>query len=215
MQGIPLFNSARTVDICDDKAKTAIAFAKAGLPTPKTVLAPKTFDTVGYNDLTFLTETEDLLSYPMVIKETCGSFGAQVYLAHDRKEAIEIILKIKHKDFILQEYIAESTGRDIRANVVGGEVVCCMLRENEKDFRSNISGGGKAKPYTPTADEKRVAIEACKAVDADFAGVDILFGKNGPIVCEINSNPHFKSTLDCTGVDLSGYILEHIGRKLV
>jgi glutathione synthase/RimK-type ligase-like ATP-grasp enzyme len=90
-----------------------------------------------------------------------------------------------------------------------------MLLENEKDFRSNISGGGKAKPYTPTADEKRVAIEACKAVGADFAGVDILFSKNGPIVCEINSNPHFKSTLDCTGVDLSGYILEHIGRKLV
>lgn len=213
MQGVPLFNNARAVALCDDKSKTALALARAGVPTPKTVLVPKTFDTVGYTDLSFLDEAEKQLSYPMIIKENYGSFGAQVYLAHNRAEAVDIVLRVRHKPLILQEYISKSHGKDVRVNVVGGEVVCGMLRENANDFRSNISGGGTASAYTLTNEQKRIAVEACKAVGADFAGVDILLGET-PLVCEVNSNPHFKSTLDCTGVDLSGYILSHIEAKL-
>lgn len=212
-QKIPLFNNVRAIALCDDKAKTALSLTASNVPTPKTVLAPKTFDTVGYNDLSFLEEAENLLAYPMVIKENYGSFGAQVYLAKTHAEAVNIILQLKHKPFIMQEYIAKSHGKDLRVNVVGEKVVCSILRENTQDFRSNISGGGKAKEYILSDEQAKIALDACKAVGADFAGVDILFGDT-PLVCEVNSNPHFKSTLDCTGVDLSAYIFTHIEEKL-
>ena len=213
LQGIPLFNTARTIALCDDKAKTAIALTSHGVPTPKTILVPKTFDTVAYNDLSFLEEAEALLSYPMIIKENYGSFGAQVYLANNRDEIINILLHVKHKPLILQEYVSKSHGKDVRVNVVGGKVICSMLRENRKDFRSNISGGGVATPYAISKEQEKIALDACFAVGADFAGVDVLLGDT-PLVCEVNSNPHFKSTLDCTGVDLSTYILSHIEENI-
>ena len=113
----------------------------------------------------------------------------------------------------MQEFIACSKGKDIRVNIVGGKAVAAMLRYNDNDFRSNISNGGKSKPIALTAAQERAAIAACEAVGADFAGVDILLGET-PLVCEVNSNPHFKSTLDCTGVDLSEYILRHIAERI-
>lgn len=212
---IPLFNSANAVEICDNKILTSLALTRGGVKTPKTFPAPKTFESVGYCNTQFLTRAERELGYPMVIKEAYGSFGAQVYLAKDRAQALEMIKKIDYKDFLMQEYIAESGGKDIRVNVVGDKVVCAMLRYNEKDFRSNITNGGKAERYQPTTEEKEAAVAACRAVGTDFAGVDILFGKDGtPLVCEVNSNPHFKSALDCTGVDLSEYILRYITEKI-
>ena len=79
--GIRLFNSAKAVELCDNKALTAINLSKAGVKIPKTVIAPKTFDGVGYNSLDFALKAADILGYPLVIKEVFGSFGAQVYLA--------------------------------------------------------------------------------------------------------------------------------------
>ena len=150
----------------------------------------------------------------MVIKEAYGSFGAQVYLASDKQTAQNIIAKIDWKPFIMQEYISESYGRDIRVNVVGGKVVCAMKRENDKDFRSNITGGGKASRVSLTKEQETLALSACQAVGADFAGVDILLGKDTSLVCEVNTNPHFRSTLDCTGVDLSEYIMRYILERI-
>lgn len=209
--GVRLFNSAKAVEICDNKILTAIALHAAGVPTPKTVPAPKTFEGVGYKNLAFLENGAKRLGYPMVIKEAYGSFGAQVYLAKNQDEAIAIVKKIGHKEFLMQEFIATSRGKDIRVNVVGDRVVSAMLRVNEQDFRSNVTGGGKPQKTEITAAQAQVAIEACKAIGLDFAGVDILFGEKGmPLVCEVNSNPHFKSTLDCTGKDLSEEILDEI-----
>lgn len=213
--GIRLFNNARAVELCDNKLLTALALAEKGIETPKTVFAPKTFEGVGYNNLGFLTEAEQTLGYPMVIKEAYGSFGAQVYLAKNRLEAEKIIEKIGYKDFLMQEFITCSQGRDVRVNVVGGKAVCAILRENGADFRSNISGGGTASAYTLTDEQAKIAIAACKAVGADFAGVDVLFGEgNKPLVCEVNSNPQFESTLLATGVDLSEYIFDYVVKRL-
>ena len=90
-----------------------------------------------------------------------------------------------------------------------------MLRENKEDFRSNITNGGSAFAYIPSEEECGIAVSACKAVRLDFAGVDVLFGKNGqPYICEINSNPHFKSTYDATGINLADYIMEYIGEQM-
>lgn len=210
---VPVFNGARAIELCDNKILTAEALASAGVKTPKTVIAPKTFEGVGYNRTRFLDEAGEYLGYPMVIKEAYGSFGAQVYLAHTREAAAEVIAELGHKEFLMQEFIKESVGRDIRVNVVGGKVVAAMLRYNEKDFRSNVTNGGKTRRITLTSAQEQAALAACEAVGADFAGVDILC-TDEPLVCEVNSNPGFKSTLDCTGVDLSKSILEHIDARL-
>ncbi len=212
--GVPVFNSARAIEICDNKIRTAEVLTAKGVKTPKTVFAPKTFEGIGYTRTDFIHRAEKTLGYPMVIKEAYGSFGKQVYLANDFSEAVSIVEKIGHKEFLMQEFIGESRGKDIRVNVVGKNVVAAMLRYNETDFRSNVSGGGKTQSVTLTQEQEQIALDACKACETDFAGVDVLFGKDGALVCEVNSNPHFKSTLDCTGVDMSEHVLDYILEKL-
>lgn len=208
--GVRLFNSAEGVRVCDDKILTALAL-QGKVAMPKTVIAPKTFDGVGYTDLSFLMAAEEKLGFPMVVKEAFGSFGQQVYLAEDGGQLRSIVRKIGAKPFLMQEFIASSRGRDLRINVVGDKVVGVMLRENSADFRSNISGGGTGKAYTPTKAQEEIALNACRALGLDFAGVDVLFGKDGePILCEVNSNPHFKSSLEYTGVDVALEIIRYI-----
>ena len=114
----------------------------------------------------------------------------------------------------MQELIRESIGRDVRVNVVGDKVVSAMERYNENDFRSNISNGGSMKKIVLTPEIEVIAIKAAEIIGLDFAGVDVLFGNDGPIVCEVNSNPHFKSSLECTGVDMSEKIMDYIAEKM-
>ena len=208
-EGVRLFNTASAIEICDNKALTAEALI-GKVVTPKTVISPKTFEGVGYNSTTFIEKTTRVLGLPIVIKEAYGSFGAQVYLAKTLNDAKNIVSSLAHKDFIMQEFISESCGRDIRVNIVGGRVVSAMERYNENDFRSNITNGGKMKKATLTPEIEEAAINAALAIGLDFAGVDVLFGKNGPVICEVNSNPHFKSSLECTGIDMSEKIMDYI-----
>lgn len=213
--GVRLFNCADAIDACDNKAKTYIRLARAGIRIPKTVIAPMTFEGVGCRRLDFLDKAIERLGLPLVIKEVYGSFGRQVYLARTRREAEDIIEAIGHKGFVLQEFAAGSAGRDLRINIVGERAVATILRQNENDFRSNVSGGARMEPYTPSEAQERIAVDAVRALGLDFAGVDVLFGADGePLICEVNSNPHFKNTLDCTGVDLAEHIMGHIQSKL-
>lgn len=213
-ENIPTFNSSTAIALCDNKICTAITLAENNVPHPKTVVAPKTFEGIGYNDDEFLLKAVDVLHFPIVVKEAYGSFGQQVYLAKDVRELKEIVAKINYKDFLMQEFVAESVGRDVRINVVGGKVVCGMLRQNAHDFRSNVSNGGTACAVQLTEEQKAVALQAVDALGLDWAGVDVMFGKNGPIVCEVNSNPHFRSTLDCTGIDVSEHIVDYVIEKI-
>ena len=208
-EGLRLFNSADAVEICDNKILTAIALSTK-VATPRTVISPKTFEGVGYSSLDFVENATRVLGLPMIIKEAYGSFGAQVYLASTLDEAKRIVISLGHKDFIMQEFIKESCGRDVRVNVVGGKVVSAMERYNENDFRSNITNGGSMRRVSLSEEMANAAIKATEAIGLDFAGVDVLFGKDGPIVCEVNSNPHFKSSLECTGVDMSELIMDYV-----
>ena len=212
--GVRLFNSKRAVLLCDNKVLMYQALAKAGIRIPKTFVAPKTFEGLNYVDRSFLKKVADEIGYPMVIKEAYGSFGEQVYLAEDEKSANRIIDRLGYKDFLMQEYIASSKGRDIRINVVGNQSVVSMLRENPNDFRSNISSGGTGSLIVPEQEYLELAVKASKALGLDFAGVDVMFGKDGPIICEINSNPQFASTLKATGVNLADYITDYILKSL-
>lgn len=213
--GVRVFNSADAIYSCDNKAQTYIRLAQAGVRIPKTIIAPKTFESICYNDFTFLKNAIDRLSLPIIIKESFGSFGQQVFLANTEDEAKAIIEKIEYKEFVFQEFIKTSCGKDVRINVVGGQVVASMLRYNENDFRSNITNGGNMKPFTPSDAQKQLATVAAKALNLDFAGVDILFGSDEEaIVCEVNSNPHFKSTLECTGINIAEHIINYIAEEL-
>lgn len=212
--GIRLFNSARAVELCDNKILMYQELAKNGIRIPRTFIAPKTFEGLGYNNRDFLKDISLKINYPFIIKEAYGSFGEQVYLAEDEISANKIIDAIGYKDFLVQEFISSSKGKDVRINVVGDEAIVSMLRTNSSDFRSNISNGGTGEAFIPNQDYISLAIKATNALGLSFAGVDVLFGEDGPIICEVNSNPQFASTLSATGINLADSIADYILRLL-
>ncbi len=214
-RGLRLFNSAQAVELCDDKSLTHMALC-GKVKMPKTIVAPMTFAAVGYTDVSFVKTAGEKLGFPMVIKECFGSFGGQVYLVKTLAEAEEKVKSLAGVPFIFQEYIAQSHGHDVRLQVVGEQVVAAMERNSANgDFRANITAGGTMKPYAPDKEMADLAVYVCKELGLDFAGVDFLFGEGGePILCEVNSNAHFKNLYDCTGVNVAEAIMEHIVRSL-
>lgn len=215
MLGMHLFNPARGIALCDDKSLTWLALKDQGIPMPRTVPAPMTFSNIGYPTLDFVKQIGDRLGYPVVVKQCCGSFGQQVYLCYDQQQLLDKVTELAGVPILFQQAITESMGRDVRINVVGDQVVASILRKSTAgDFRSNLTLGGAMEPYIPTEAEAQLAIRATKLLGLDFAGVDVLFGKEGPILCEVNSNAHFKTTLACTGVNMAEAIMHHIREKI-
>ena len=213
-EGVKLFNSSRAVLLCDNKILMYQELTNKGIKIPRTFIAPKTFEGLNYSKRDFLNNVIKEIGFPIVVKEAYGSFGEQVYLANDIDSLNKIVDQIGYKDFLMQEFIASSKGKDIRINVVGKNAVVSMLRENDNDFRSNISGGGHGEKYEPKPEYLDLAVKAAQTLGLDFAGVDVLFGKDEPIICEVNSNPQFASTLKATGVNLADYIAEYILNNL-
>jgi len=210
-RGLPVFNSADSILRCDDKALTYLTLRRAGVPMPATILAPKTFPAVGYTQTGFVDEAAEKLGFPLVLKECFGSFGQQVYLCNDVESLRAKVLSLAGTPMLFQALVQESVGRDVRVNVVGQRVTASILRRSTNgDFRSNLTLGGSMQKYTPTAEEAALALRATEELGLTFAGVDILFGKNGPLVCEVNSNAHFKTTLACTGVNMATELLREI-----
>lgn len=215
--GYKLFNSSEVIENCDDKMRTAQVLSGHNIKMPKTLFAPLYFYGTGTGNpaLDFVLTLEEELGYPMVIKEAFGSFGAQVYLVHNRDELLIKQKELIYKPHLYQEFIKSSTGRDVRIYVVGEKVVASMYRHSDTDFRANISNGGSMQPYTPNEAFCQMAIHATKALGADFTGVDLLFGPNDePILCEVNSNAHIKNIYDCTGIDVAEFIFKYIKEKI-
>ena len=214
-RGLPVFNSAASILRCDDKALTWLTLRAHELPMPRTLLAPKTFANIGYTNLDFVHEAGRTLGYPLVLKECFGSFGQQVYLMQNEDELARKVQSLAGTPMLFQELVRESYGRDARLNVVGGRVAASMLRSStDGDFRSNLTRGGAMERYEPSEAERELAIRAVELLGLDFAGVDVLFGKDGPLLCEVNSNAHFKTTLACTGVNMAVEIMRHIAARL-
>lgn len=213
--GIKLFNSSRAIELCDNKILMYQELAKHNIRIPKTFIAPKTFEGLGYTNLSFIDDIANQIGYPLVIKEAYGSYGEQVYLAKNKEEAASIINKIGYKDFLVQEFIKFSCGKDIRVNVVRDQQIVSILRENKTDFRSNISIGGVGSRFEPEQEYVDLAIKASLALGLDFSGVDVMFGENNePIICEVNSNPQFVSTLKVTNTNLADFIAFYIAEYL-
>ncbi|MDD3174231.1 MAG: RimK family alpha-L-glutamate ligase [Herbinix sp.] len=214
--GYPVFNSSKAIELCDDKSLTHLTLMNCNVPMPRTIIAPKTFENIGYTNYDFLTEVAHSIGFPLVIKESFGSFGQQVYLVKDYNELMEKVKQIGTRPILFQQFIKSSFGRDIRIQVVGKQVIASMYRYSEDgDFRANLSIGGKMKALQPTKEQCELALRCCEKIGLDFAGVDLLFGKeDSPVVCEVNSNAHFKNIFDCTGVNAADAIIEHITVKL-
>ena len=212
---VPVFNSSEGILQSDDKSLTYLALKQAGIPMPKTILLPKTFPNIGYTHTEFLDEAVKILGFPVILKECFGSFGKQVYLMHDLQSLREKVIALGATPMLLQSVVMSSFGRDIRINVVGSDVVASIYRHNESgDFRSNITLGGSMQPYTPSAQEAELAIKAVKILGLTFAGVDVLFGEAGPLICEVNSNAHFQTTLECTGINMADAIFTEITKRI-
>lgn len=209
--GIPVFNNARAIEISDDKIATYQMLTQKGIHIPETIIAPKIFSRHASMDTNFMTYVADTLGFPMIIKEAFGSFGEQVYLIHTHEEMTDKVQEMIGKPFLFQAFIDSSFGKDMRLQVVGDQVVASMLRRSVDDFRANVTAGGTMERYEPTEAEKELAVAATKAIGADFAGIDLLFGPDQtPIVCEVNSNAHIRNLFDCTHINAADFIIEHI-----
>lgn len=213
--GVSVFNSADSIDISDDKIASYQLLAKHNIRIPHTIVAPKVYANSLPIDEGWIERIVEKLGLPMVIKEAYGSFGEQVYLVHTREEIITKIKEIGNKPFVFQEFIDSSYGKDLRLQVVGDQVVASMLRKSESDFRANVTAGGTMQTYEPNEREKEIAVLATKAIGADFAGVDLLFGRDQePIVCEVNSNAHIRNMYNCTNINAADYVIDYILLKL-
>lgn len=206
--GVRVYNSAEAVRVCDDKSETHRLLAAAGIPQPETLLAPMTYVEIGEPIESFLTAAVDRLGLPLVVKECYGSFGNQVSLVHTMDELRTLAYKMDSRPFILQRFLSESAGEDVRLYVVGDRVAAAMRRRSGGDFRANLAQGGTAEPYTPTPEEEALALQCCRVLGLCFGGVDLLHTKDGgAVVCEVNSNAHLAGIIACTGVDVADAIV--------
>ncbi|MDO4187750.1 MAG: RimK family alpha-L-glutamate ligase [Lachnospiraceae bacterium] len=226
---IPVFNSAEAIKTCDSKLVTVekIREYKSGkINTPKTFKVPFSYENIGISndaDFSFLEIVEEELmacsgngmAYPMIIKECYSSFGMGVHLANNRDEAISLICKFGNKECLIQQYIECSSGVDVRLQMVGSKCVASMMRKNDKDFRANITNGGKMCAYEPTEDDLELAEDVMECLDLSFAGIDIMHDELGqPVFCEANSNAHFKNLYDLTGINCAEYMIEYILERI-
>lgn len=209
--GLRLYNTAAAVAVCDDKAATQLALCGHGIPMIDTWVAPMTY--VQYDEAgeAFLCAAEQALGYPLVVKECFGSLGGQVYLAHDAEELRALAASMAARPFVLQRFVAASSGTDKRLYVVDGKVVAAMIRRNDGDFRANVGAGGSGLPYTPTPEEEALALKCCEILGCGIAGVDLLTDADGtPLVCEVNSSAQTKELCAVTGIDVNAAIIHYV-----
>lgn len=191
-----------------DKLRSLQILARAGIGLPKTV-----FTNYSRNIDEILHEIGSL---PVVIKLLEGTQGLGVVLAENKNAATSVIeafhgLKAR---IIVQEFIKEAGGADIRAFVIDGKVVGAMKRQaKEGEFRSNLHRGGTAKVIKLSAEEKAVAIAAAKAMGLGVAGVDMLQSKRGPLIMEVNSSPGLEGIEKATGVNIAGKIIQYLEKN--
>ena len=207
---IPVFNSGHSIEVCDDKAKTYLEIEGNGVKVPKTVVAPICYDVTTQIDEEFLSFCEKELSFPIVIKENTGSQGRQVYLATNRIELVELSQKLIHVPHILQQYVADERGVDIRIYVVGGKAIASCKRKNTTGFKSNVHMGGVAEKYEASESLLRQAERIASLLGLDYGSVDFLTA-DGCFV-EANSNAYFKA-IESLGYDVAGAYAEHVVKR--
>lgn len=198
-------NPAEAIARARDKLRTHQLLAAEGIDMPVTVFGDNPDD------------TQDLLSMlgppPHVIKLNESSQGAGVILTEKPSASRSVVEALRglYANFLVQEFVAEAEGADLRCFVVGDEVVAAMRRQAPKgDFRSNLHRGGSAEAVVAEADECAVAVRAARVLGLGVAGVDLIRSRRGPLVLEVNSSPGLEGIEAATGVDIAGKIIENL-----
>lgn len=209
MMGMYSLNESTSISRSRDKLRCLQILSRSGIGLPTTSYAHSTkmsgklIEMVG--------------GAPCVIKLIEGTQGKGVILAETSKAAESVIdgLRQMKAHFLVQEFIKESNGCDIRAFVIGDKVVASMMRRaKEGEFRSNLHRGGSAVPVKITEEEAKVAINAARALGLNVAGVDLLRSSRGPLVLEVNSSPGLQGIETSTGLDIAGMIIDYIEMSL-
>ena len=208
--GVILINGSYAIDNVKDKLYSQQILGQSNLPVPKTMLVKHPID------VDFIQQS---IGYPCIIKTLSGSFGAGVFMA-DNKTQLKQLLKMaeitnENYDIIIQEYVKDSYGKDLRVLVINGKVVGCMMRQSvDDDFRANITRGGEGIPYQITEDIEWIAGESSRLLDLDIAGVDLLFDNGGYKICEVNSSPGFEGMDKYCKTNIAEQIVTYVKYKI-
>ncbi len=209
MMGVESTISSEALLRTRDKLQCLQRLSKSGLNLPKTGFT-------NYSDDAQLL-LKSLGKAPVVIKLLEGTQGLGVILAESNKAAtsvIEAFNKVRCR-VMVQEFISESSGTDIRAIVVDGEVIASMQRiAPEGEFRSNVHRGASTKKIKIDEKYERAAIRACKVLKLDVAGVDMLISDKGPLILEVNASPGLEGIETCTGINVAGKIMKYLVKKI-
>jgi len=212
LAGVKLLNNHESVLYTKNKVHTLQILKDNDVPIPKTyvVRSPEHLEDVVKKDFKF----------PVILKTLSGLAGIGVAICESKrslKSLIEMIVRDEDSSgpLIVQEYIRESKGRDIRIFIVGNKIVAAMERRaaSRSEFRSNFSKGGNVKNVTLTLKEQRIALKAAKVCKIDISGVDLIRTRNGPQILEVNSNPGLKGISMATNKDIAGEIIAYAVRK--
>ncbi|OGT38353.1 MAG: ribosomal protein S6 modification protein [Gammaproteobacteria bacterium RIFCSPHIGHO2_12_FULL_38_14] len=210
MMGVFCVNDSVAITRARDKLRSLQLLSKKGIGLPITGFAHA------------LDEIKDLISMvggpPLVIKFLEGTQGIGVILVETTKAArsvLEAFLGLK-VNIMVQEYIKEAGGADIRCFIVGGKVVAAMKRQSAsaEEFRSNLHRGGKATPVEITKEEENMAIRAAHIIGLNVAGVDIVRSNRGPLIMEVNASPGLEGIERATSLDVAGEIIQFIEKEL-
>ena len=207
--GVKTVNPAHAIEATKDKLYAHQIFAEKGIPTPKTMLVKHP---VNAN----LVDKE--IGWPAIVKIMAGSYGKGVYQVTSKSrftDFIDFAHGIKTDEAILvQEYMNAQPGSDLRVFIVGDKVLGAMKRSSKDgSFKANITRGGVGENYPVTPEIEELALKVTRSLDLDIAGVDLLFGSDGFVVCEANSAPGFEGFERCTGVDVANEIITYALNK--
>ena len=208
--GVILINGSDSIDNVKDKLYTQQVLGQSSLPVPKTLLVKHPID---------IDFVESNIGYPAIIKTLSGSFGAGVFLVETRKQLTQLLKMAEitkpSYNIIIQEFIKESYGKDLRVLVINGKVVGCMMRQStDDDFRANITRGGEAIPYQIDDDIEWISGECARLLNLDIAGVDLLFNDGKYVICEVNSSPGFEGMDKFTKTNIAENIVTYVKHKI-
>jgi ribosomal protein S6--L-glutamate ligase len=207
--GVYCLNGSIAVNRSRDKLRAHQLLAKRGVGLPATAFAHRADSA---DDL-----VRSVGGPPVVVKLLEGTQGVGVVLCETKTAAQSVIEAFRglRAYFLVQEYIAEAGGADLRVLVVGGEAAAAMRRQGaDGEFRSNLHRGGRAEPVALTPEEERTAVEAVEALGQQAAGVDVLRSNRGPLVLEVNSSPGLEGIERATGVDVASRIVRHVEKRV-
>jgi len=208
--GVPCVNGSEAIETVKDKLRTSQILSRYGIPIPNTMMVRFPID----EQL-----VKENIGFPCVVKVVTGSYGEGVYLCErqrDFRKLMEFVDNLgNRKTMLVQEYLGERVGEDLRVLVIGGKVVGAMKRTApEGDFRANITNGGTGSRYEITEEIDFLARETARSLKLDIAGIDLLFDSRGFRVCEANSNPGYAGFEKYCEIDIADLITEYVKFKI-